>query len=134
MAASVRVSPQMVCKWRRRFIERRRDGLLDEPRPGAPRRVRDAEVERIIVRTLEATPAAATHWSVRAMARAVGMKPTTVHRIWRAFALQPHRSATFKLSRDPLFVEKARDIVGLYLNPPERAVVLCADEKAQIQA
>lgn len=133
-AASVKVSRQMVCKWRRRFIERRLDGLLDEPRPGAPRRVRDAEVERIIAHTLESTPADATHWSVRSMAKAVGMKPTTVHRIWRAFALQPHRSETFKLSRDPLFVEKVRDIVGLYLNPPERAVVLCADEKAQIQA
>ncbi len=134
VAESLHVSPQMVCKWRRRFIERRLDGLLDEPRPGAPRRVRDEEVERVIVHTLESTPADATHWSVRSMAKVVGMKPTTIHRIWRAFALQPHRSETFKLSRDPLFVEKVRDIVGLYLNPPDRAVVLCADEKAQIQA
>lgn len=133
-AESLHVSQQMVCKWRRRFIEQRLEGLLDEPRPGVPRRVRDEEVERVIVRTLESTPTDATHWSVRSMAKAVGMKPTTIHRIWRAFALQPHRGETFKLSRDPLFVEKVRDIVGLYLNPPERAVVLCADEKAQIQA
>lgn len=134
VAGSLDVSQQMVCKWRRRFIERRLDGLRDEPRPGAPRRVRDEEVERVIVRTLESTPADATHWSVRSMAGAVGMKPTTIHRIWRAFALQPHRSETFKLSRAPLFVEKVRDLVGLYLNPPDRAVVLCADEKAQFQA
>ncbi len=134
VAQELRVSPQMVCKWRGRFIARRLDGLLDEPRPGAPRRVRDEQVERVIVRTLESTPSDATHWSVRSMAKAVGMKPTTIHRIWRAFALQPHRSESFKLSRDPLFVEKVRDIVGLYLNPPDKAVVLCADEKSQIQA
>lgn len=134
VAESLHVSQQMACKWRQRFMERRLDGLLDEPRPGTPRRVPDEEVERVIVRTLESTPADATHWSVRSMAKAVGMKPTTIHRIWRAFALQPHLSETFKLSRDPLFVEKVRDIVGLYLNPPDRAVVLCADEKAQIQA
>jgi transposase len=134
VAASLRVSQQMVCKWRGRFVAKRLDGLLDEPRPGAPRRVRDEQVERVIVRTLESTPRDATHWSVRSMAEAVGMKPTTIHRIWRAFSLQPHRTETFKLSRDPLFVEKVRDIVGLYLNPPDKAVVLCADEKAQIQA
>jgi transposase len=134
VAEHLHVSAQTVCKWRRRFVERRVDGLLDEPRPGAPRRVGDEQVERVIVRTLESTPADATHWSVRSMAKATGMAPTTIHRIWRAFALQPHRSETFKLSRDPLFIEKVRDIVGLYLNPPEHAVVLCADEKSQIQA
>jgi transposase len=134
VAEHLRVSPQTVCKWRRRFVERRVDGLLDEPRPGAPRRIGDEQVERVIVRTLESTPADATHWSVRSLAKATGMAPTTIHRIWRAFALQPHRSESFKLSRDPLFIEKVRDIVGLYLNPPDRAVVLCADEKAQIQA
>src|SRR5215470_18454496 len=134
VAARLRVSAQTVCKWRRRFVERRVDGLLDEPRPGAPRRVGDEQVERVIVRTLESTPAEATHWSVRSLAQATGMAPTTIHRIWRAFALQPHRSETFKLSRDPLFIEKVRDIVGLYLNPPDQAMVLCADEKSQIQA
>jgi transposase len=134
VAERLRVSAQTVCKWRRRFVERRVDGLLDEPRPGAPRRVGDEQVERIIVRTLESTPADATHWSVRSLAQATGMAPTTIHRIWRAFALQPHRSETFKLSRDPLFIEKVRDIVGLYLNPPDQAMVLCADEKSQIQA
>lgn len=134
VAESLQVSAQMVCKWRRRFVERRLDGLLDEPRPGAPRRISDQAVERVIVRTLESTPADATHWSVRSLAKAVGLRPTTIHRIWRAFALQPHRTETFKLSRDPLFIDKVRDIVGLYLNPPDKAVVLCADEKSQIQA
>jgi transposase len=108
--------------------------LLDEPRPGAPREIEDEEVERVIALTLESTPKDATHWSTRSMAAASGMTQSTVSRIWRAFGLQPHRVETFKLSRDPLFVEKVRDIVGLYLNPPERAVVLCVDEKSQIQA
>jgi transposase len=134
VAQKLAVSPQMVGKWRARFIEKRLDGILDEPRPGRPRKVRDAEIERVIVRTLESTPRDATHWSVRSMAKASGMTPTTVHRIWKAFSLQPHRSETFKLSKDPLFIEKVRDIVGLYLNPPERAVVLCVDEKSQVQA
>ncbi len=110
------------------------DGLLDEPRPGAPRQITDAHVERVLTLTLESTPQKATHWSTRSLARKCGMSQSAVSRIWRAFALQPHRSQTFKLSRDPLFVEKVRDRVGLYLNPPDRALVLCVDEKAQIQA
>jgi transposase len=128
------VSKQMVGKWRQRFIDRRIDGLLDEPRPGTPRKITDEDIERVIVQTLETTPRDATHWSVRSMAKESGISRTTVHRIWRAFSLQPHRSETFKLSKDPLFVEKVRDIVGLYLDPPEKALVLCVDEKSQIQA
>ena len=123
-----------VGKWRARFAEHRLDGLLDEPRPGRPRTVSDAQVEAVIVKTLEATPKDATHWSTRAMAREVGLSQSAVSRIWRAFGLQPHRQETWKLSRDPLFVEKVRDVVGLYLDPPERAVVLCVDVQSQIQA
>jgi len=123
-----------VGKWRRRFAERRVDGLYDEPRPGAPRQIGDDEVAETIRLTLETTPPDATHWSLRSMAGAVGHAPSTIHRIWQAFGLQPHRAETFKLSTDPLFVEKVRDIVGLYMAPPERALVLCADEKSQIQA
>ena len=108
--------------------------MLDEPRPGAPRRIGDAEVERVLTLTLESMPSHATHWSTRLLARRCGMSQTAISRIWRAFALQPHRSETFQLSRDPLFIEKVRDIVGLYLNPPDQALVLCVDEKAQIQA
>jgi transposase len=134
VAEELGVTRQMVGKWRQRFVEQRLAGLLDEPRPGAPRRVGDADVERVIAKTLESTPRGATHWSTRSMAQATGMSQTTVSRIWRAFALQPHRSETFKLSKDPLFIEKVRDIVGLYLHPPDKAVVLCADEKSQIQA
>jgi len=134
VAAALRLCKQTVGKWRGRFVAQRLDGLLDEPRPGAPRQISDREVERVITLTLESTPSNATHWSARLMARRCGMSQSAVSRIWRAFALQPHRSKTFKLSRDPLFVEKVRDIVGLYLNPPERALVLCVDEKAQIQA
>jgi transposase len=125
---------QTIGKWRSRFVVHRLEGLLDEPRPGAPRRIGDADVERVLTLTLEATPRDATHWSTRSLARRCGMSQSAVSRIWRAFALQPHRSETFKLSRDPLFIEKVRDIVGLYLNPPDRALVLCVDEKAQIQA
>jgi transposase len=134
VAEELGVTPQMVGKWRQRFLDRRCPGLLDEPRPGAPRRVRDADVERVIVKTLESKPRDATHWSTRSMAQATGLSQSTISRIWRAFALQPHRSETFKLSADPLFVEKVRDVVGLYLNPPERALVLAVDEKSQIQA
>ena len=134
VAAALRVSQPMVGKWRRRFLAKRLDGLLDAPRPGAPRTITDAAVERVLTRTLETRPPAATHWSTRAMAQACGLSRSTVHRIWRAFALQPHRTETFKLSTDPLFIEKVRDIVGLYLHPPERALVLCVDEKSQIQA
>lgn len=134
VAARVGWTQQTVGKWRRRFLERRLDGLLDEPRPGAPRRISDAAVERVLVLTLESTPADATHWSTRSLAKASGLSRASVHRIWRAFALQPHRSETFKLSKDPLFIAKVRDIVGLYLSPPERAMVMCVDEKSQIQA
>lgn len=130
----LRVTRQTVTKWRQRFLRERLDGLLDEPRPGAPRTIRDVDVERVVTLTLESTPEDATHWSTRAMARRTGMSQSAVSRIWRAFVLQPHRSETFKLSRDPLFIEKVRDIVGLYLNPPEKALVLCVDEKSQIQA
>jgi transposase len=130
----LRVTRQTVTKWRQRFLRERLDGLLDEPRPGAPRTIRDADVERVVTLTLESRPEDATHWSTRAMARRTGMSQSAVSRIWRAFVLQPHRSETFKLSRDPLFIEKVRDIVGLYLNPPEKALVLCVDEKSQIQA
>jgi len=125
---------ETVGKWRRRFLQGGCDALLDEPRPGAPRRISDEDVERVIAMTLESIPPDATHWSTRSMAKASGVNSTAVHRIWHAFALQPHRTETFKLSRDPLFIEKVRDIVALYLNPPERAVVLCVDEKSQVQA
>ena len=134
VARQLGVTNDTVGKWRGRFVARGSAGLLDEPRVGAPRRISDAEVERVIVETLESTPRDATHWSVRSMAQATGISPTTVHRIWRAFALQPHRTESFRLSNDPQFIEKVRDIVALYLNPPERALVLCADEKSQIQA
>ena len=123
-----------VTTWRRRFAEKRLDGLLDDPRPGAPRTVTDQKVADVVTTTLETLPVGRTHWSSRGMARASGLAPSTVQRIWKAFSLQPHRSETFKLSTDPLFVDKVRDIVGLYLNPPERAVVLCVDEKSQVQA
>jgi transposase len=123
-----------VCKWRKRFIESRVNGLLDEPRPGIPRKITDGDVERVVTLTLESTPRNATHWSTRSMAKKTGMSQSAISRIWRAFSLQPHRSETFKISSDPFFIEKVRDIVGLYLNPPEKAVVLCVDEKSQIQA
>ena len=121
-------------RWRNRFAEHRLDGLTDEPRPGPPRRITDAQVEQVIVKTLETTPTDATHWSTRSMAREVGLTQSAVLRIWKAFGLQPHRQDAWKLSKDPLFIEKVRDVVGLYLDPPERAVVLCVDEKSQIQA
>ena len=125
---------QTVGKWRRRFVERDLDGLLDEPRPGVPRKIGDAKVDSVIVQTLESQPSGATHWSTRSMARHSGISTSSVGRIWRAFGLQPHRVETFKLSTDPLFVDKVRDIVGLYINPPDLALVLCVDEKTQIQA
>ena len=134
VAKKLRMSQPTVGRWRQRFIVKGVDGLLDEPRPGAPRKVNDAQVERVIRLTLESTPADATHWSTRAMAKRCGLSQSMVSRIWRAFALQPHRVEGFKLSKDPLFIEKVRDIVGLYLNPPDRALVLCVDEKSQIQA
>ena len=134
VARFFRVSRQTVIKWRRRFIERRLDGLLDEPRPGAPRKIGDEQINAIVTQTLEATPRGATHWSTRSMAEACGLSHASVQRIWKAFGLQPHRVDTFKPSNDPMFVEKLRHIVGLYMNPPERALVLSVDEKSQIQA
>ena len=134
IAARLGACRATVGKWRERFAVGRLDGLYDEPRPGAPRQIGDDEIADTIRLTLEARPPGATHWSLRSMAKAIGHAPSTVHRIWKAFGLQPHRSETFKLSADPLFVEKVRDIVGLYLDPPDRAVVLCVDEKSQIQA
>jgi transposase len=134
VAKRLHLTPLTVGKWRARFVASRLDGLLDEPRPGAPRRVSDAKVEEVITETLETTPRGATHWSTREMARRSGLSNATVSRIWRAFGLQPHRAETFKLSPDPLLVEKVRDIVGLYMDPPANALVLCVDEKSQIQA
>ena len=134
IAQAVGVSRMTVALWRGRFAERGPDGLLDEPRPGAPRQITDEQVEQAVATTLEAAPADATHWSSRSLARATGLSQTAVCRIWRAFGLKPHRAETFKLSKDPLFVEKVRDIVGLYLAPPDRALVLCVDEKPQVQA
>ena len=134
VAQQLQVSMPTVGKWRKRFVAKRLDGLLDEPRPGAPRTISDAQVEAVITKTLESKPAQATHWSTRSMAEASGLSQTAISRIWRAFALQPHRTKTFKLSNDPQFIDKVRDVVGLYVNPPERAIVLCVDEKSQVQA
>jgi transposase len=134
IAQQLCTTAQTVGKWRRRFLCDGCDGLLDEPRPGTSRRLSDRQVELVLARTLESRPEAATHWSTRDMAKACGLSQSSISRIWRAFSLAPHRAETFKLSRDPLFIEKVRDIVGLYLNPPDRALVLCVDEKSQIQA
>jgi len=134
VAQRLGVTQQTVCKWRARFVSMRLEGLLDAPRTGKPRSIEDAAVEALITRTLESKPKDATHWSTRGMAKETGMSQSAVSRIWRAFGLQPHRQETFKLSTDPLFVEKVRDIVGLYLDPPVKAMVLCVDEKSQIQA
>src|SRR5512143_3174534 len=127
IATRLDVCAHTVGVWRKRFASDRMDGLYDEPRPGAPRQIGDDEIAATIRKTLETRPRGATHWSLRTMGKAVGHAPSTIHRIWRAFGLQPHRAETFKLSSDPLFVEKVRDIVGLYLSPPERAMVLCID-------
>jgi transposase len=134
VAADLQIDQTTVGKWRRRFVEHRMDGLRDEPRSGTPRTIDDARIEAVIVRTLESVPPDATHWSSRGMARACGLSVSTVQRIWRAFGLQPHRLESFKLSTDPDFVAKVRDVVGLYVSPPAHAVVLCVDEKSQIQA
>lgn len=134
IAAQMHTMQHTVGKWRRRYLECGLDGLLDEPRPGTSRKLEDADIERVLTLTLESTPQDATHWSTRAMAKRADLSRNSIHRIWQAFSLAPHRSETFKLSKDPLFIEKVRDIVGLYLAPPERALVLCVDEKSQIQA
>jgi transposase len=134
VAKRLRITGATVCKWRERFRVDRLEGLLDEPRPGAPRSITDAKVEEVITKTLESMPTNSTHWSTRLMAEKTGLSQTAIVRIWRAFGLQPHRVENFKFSKDPQFVEKVRDIVGLYLNPPDRAVVLCVDEKSQVQA
>jgi transposase len=134
IARDVHITKQTVGKWRGRFLARRLDGLLDEPRPGVPRAIGDADIERVLTTTLESTPRDATHWSTRSLAKHCGMSQTAIARIWKAFALQPHRVDTFKLSKDPLFIDKVRDIVGLYLDPPARALLLSVDEKSQIQA
>lgn len=134
VAARLHVNAVTVGKWRKRFLADRLDGLTDEPRPGAPRTITDARVEEVVTRTLEEKPKAATHWSTRGMARAVGLSQSAVVRIWHAFGLKPHLRETFKLSTDPYFVEKVRDVVGLYMSPPENAIVLSVDEKSQVQA
>jgi transposase len=134
IAARLAIAVSSARKWRNRFARLRLDGLTDEPRPGRPRTITDDKVEEVIIKTLETTPKDATHWSTRSMAREVGLTQSAVLRIWKAFGLQPHRQQTWKLSRDPQFIDKVRDVVGLYLDPPERAVVLCVDEKSQIQA
>ena len=133
IARDVHVTKQTVGKWRGRFLARRLDGLLDEPRPGVPRQITDADVERVLTTTLESTPRDATHWSTRSLAKQCDMSQTAIARIWKAFALQPHRVDTFKLSKDPLFIDKVRDIVGLYLSPPDRALLLSVDEKARFK-
>ena len=134
VARKLRCSRGMVVKWRARFLKQRLEGLYDEPRPGAPRKVSDEQVERVVIQTLESTPRGQTHWSTRELAKTTGLSRMTISRIWHAFGLQPHRTDSFKLSPDPLLIEKVRDIAGLYINPPEHALVLCVDEKSQIQA
>jgi transposase len=133
-AKKLRCSLGMVGKWRSRFLQGGLEALYDEPRPGSPRKIDDAQIERIIVQTLESTPRGQTHWSTRELAKVTGLSHSTISRIWRAFGLQPHRVETFKLSPDPLLIDKVRDIVGLYMNPPDKALVVCVDEKSQIQA
>ncbi|GAB3628394.1 transposase [Pandoraea terrae] len=133
VSARLRVTQQTVSKWRARFVAHRLDGLLDAPRPGAPKTINDSHVDAVIAKTLESAPAGETHWSTRTMAREMKISQTAVSRIWRAFGLQPHRQETFKRSGDPLFVDEVRDIVGLYLDPPLKAMVLSVDERSQIQ-
>src|SRR5712672_286278 len=134
VARRYRTTNTTVGKWRTRFITRRLEGLLDEPRVGGPRTISDAAVEAVIVKTLETTPKGETHWSTRTMAAKAGMSHTMIGRIWRTFGLKPHRSESFKLSPDPQLVDKIRDVVGLYMHPPHNAVVFAVDEKSQIQA
>ena len=132
VAEKLRITGATVCKWRERFRVDRLDGLLDEPRVGAPRSISDRQVEEVVTKTLESMPANSTHWSTRLMAQETGLTQNAIVRIWHAFGLQPHRVENFKFSKDPQFVEKVRDIVGLYMNPPDRAIVLCVDEKSQV--
>jgi transposase len=134
VASRLRVSIATVGKWRKRFLENRLEVLADEPRPGAPRTITDAMVEKVVTKTLEEKPKTATHWSTRGMAQAVGLSQSAIVRVWNAFGLKPHKSETFKLSTDPYFVEKVRDVVGLSMSPPENAIVLSIDEKSQVQA
>jgi transposase len=134
VAAQLGIWPQTVTKWRQRFLDRGLDGLADEPRPGAPRKITDERIEEVVVKTLEAAPADATHWSRSSMAAQSGLSKSTIGRVWKAFGLKPHLVDTFKLSNDPQFIDKVRDVVGLYLDPPEKALVLAVDEKSQIQA
>jgi len=134
IADKVGVSPQTVCNWRKRYLKQGMTGLHDEMRPGRPRTISDEEVAMLVRKTIETKPADGTHWTIRSVARETELSRPTVHRIWRAFGLQPHRQTHFKLSTDPFFVEKVRDIVGLYLSPPDKAMVLCVDEKSQVQA
>lgn len=134
VAQQLGVSRPTVGKWRSRFVERRLEGLVDEPRPGAPRSITDEQVEEVVVATLEETPKDATHWSRESMAKRSGLSKTTIGRIWKAFELKPHLTETFKLSNDPQFIDKVRDVVGLFVNPPEKALVLAVDEKTQVQA
>lgn len=134
IARHMHVAPETARAWRRRFVDARLDGLYDEPRVGRPRTIADDAIERVVVETLESTPRGATHWSTRSMARHLGMSQSTISRVWRAFGLKPHRAENFQLSRDPQLIEKVRDIVGLYLSPPENAAVFCVDEKTCVQA
>ena len=134
VAAELGLNQATVSKWRRRFLEKRLDGLADEPRPGPARTITDDMVEAVVVKTLEELPRDATHWSTRSLASEMGMSQSAISRIWRAFGLKPHLVDSFKLSNDPQFIDKVRDVVGLYLNPPEAALVLCVDEKTQVQA
>jgi transposase len=134
VARKLRCSVGMVGKWRARFLKGGLEALYDEPRPGTPRTVSDAQVEQVVIQTLESTPRGETHWSTRGLAKATGLSRMTISRIWHAFGLQPHRADTFKLPPDPQLIDKVRDIAGLYMNAPEHALVLCVDEKSQIQA
>lgn len=134
VATKLRTVRSTVGKWRSRFVSQRLEGLYDEPRPGTPRKISDDQIEEVVTNTLETTPRGRTHWSTRSMAKHLGLSHSTIGRIWRAFGLQPHRTESFRLSQDPQLVEKVRDIVGLYMNPPDNAVVLCVDEKSQVQA
>lgn len=134
IAKRLKTTNQTVCIWRKRFLDGGVEALYDEPKPGAPRRITDDKIEKVIVKTLQGKPEGATHWSTRMMANNSGLSQSTIGRIWRTFGLKPHRASTYTLSSDPLFVEKVRDVVGLYMSPPTNALVLSLDEKSQIQA